>query len=293
MLMILFKYMIIALVFFIVLLAGHHLVNLTLNRKKNIDRRLTKALERRHSTKPANMIAKEEQRIKMISLLAGLAIGFFIAGVHPINGNNVIAAVLLGSLGFLWPKVYLILYQQKRLKQLEMQLPDLLELIVNSMKAGLSLGQSLEMAAQDSPKPMAEEITKVVRDHRLGLSAEEALERMWRRWPNSDFELFVTAAGVSLRTGSNLAEVSQGLIATIRERFRLKARVKTLTAQGKLSGWIVGLLPLVLVVGFIGLEPKMMNNFFSHPIGLLLVALCVVLEVLGAFFISKIAHIHI
>ncbi|MBN1596436.1 type II secretion system F family protein, partial [candidate division FCPU426 bacterium] len=181
--------------------------------------------------------------------------------------------------------------QQRRLHTMEIQLPDALELISNSLRAGLSVAQALEVAAKETPLPLGREFQEVVRDTRLGLSPEDALEKMCKRWRHQDVELFVVAAGVSLKTGGNLAEVAGRMVETIRERFRLRDRIATLTAQGKMSGWIVGLLPLALLLFLTLLDPDLMSGFFHHPLGMVLLGAGLVMELLGVYFIRKIVSI--
>ena len=95
-----------------------------------------------------------------------------------------------------------------------------------------------------------------------------------------------------MRTGGNLAEVSTRIVETVRERFRLKGRIASLTAQGVLSGWVVGLLPVVLLLGLSLLDPELMGGFFSHPLGMLMLAGGLLMELVGAFFIHKIVNIE-
>ncbi len=223
----------------------------------------------------------------------GLILGLLLSGLQWTKVETYVLSLLLGFLGLYLPGFWLQWLKKRRLKKMEAQLPDVLEMIMGGMKAGLSLVQALETTALEAPLPMARELQVVVRDCRLGLTPEDALEKMLARWPNPDWELFVIAGGVSLRTGANLPEVTERLIATIRERFRLRTRVETLTAQGRLSGWVVGLLPVFLAVGLTLFEPELMLPFFKHPLGLGLLGICVVLELLGAYFIHKVANIKL
>lgn len=195
--------------------------------------------------------------------------------------------------GFLFPLFILTIWQGRRFHALEIQLPDALELITNSLRAGLSLVQALEVVAQEALCPVSDEFGEVVRDCRLGLSPLEALEKMLKRWDNKDLELFVVAAGVSLRTGGNLAEVAGRQIETIRERFRLKGRIASLTAQGKMSGWVVGLLPLGLLIGLGFLDPELISNFCRHPLGMVMLGAGLVMEIIGAWIISRIVRIEV
>ncbi len=232
------------------------------------------------------------RRLAALTGIIGGLFGFVFSGGNPKDPVTYLTAVVLAVVGYLFPRILLLMLQRQRGQALEMQLPDALELISNSMRAGLSVVQALEVVAKEAAAPMFEEFGEVVRDCRLGLSPEDALEKMLKRWPHKDLELFVVASSVSLRTGGNLAEVAGRIIETVRERFRLKGRIDSLTAQGKMSGWVVGLLPVALLIGLTLLDPELMSVFFHHPLGITMLIGGLVMELLGAFFIRQIVNIE-
>lgn len=202
------------------------------------------------------------------------------------------AGIFLAALaGSLTPEGWRRWSESRRRRELERQLPGALELIANALRAGLSLPQSLETAAREIPLPLGGEFQRVVRDSQLGLPPEEALEQMLLRWPHRDLELFVVAAKICRRTGGNLAELSVRLAGTVRERFRLQGRIASLTAQGRLSGWVVGLMPPALFFGLFALDPDMMKTFLRHPLGAAVVGLGLVMEGLGVWFIRRVVAI--
>ncbi|NTV53223.1 MAG: hypothetical protein HGA76_09470 [Candidatus Firestonebacteria bacterium] len=172
-------------------------------------------------------------------------------------------------------------------------MPDALELIANSVRAGLSLVQALEVVSQDAPQPVSGEFSELLRDVRLGLAPEDALEKLSLRWKNPDLELFVIAAGVSRRTGGNLADVAGQIVETVRERVRLKGRIASLTAQGILSGWVVGLLPAGLLLAMSLLDPELIGGFMRHPLGMVMLGAGAVMELVGALVIKKIVNIDV
>jgi len=219
--------------------------------------------------------------------------GLLFSGFNLGETGSYFIIILGAGLGFLAPRVLRALLKKQRKAALEAELPDALELVANSLRAGLSLVQALEVASQESPRPISEELEEIIRGCRLGLAPVEALEKFLKRWPNPDLELFVVAASVSLRTGGNLAEVAGRIIETIRERVRLKGRIEALTSQGKLSGWVVGLLPLALLAGLSFLDPELMAGFFRHPLGYVILSAGLVMELIGAFFIGKITAIDV
>ena len=229
-------------------------------------------------------------RQKLLAV-AGACAGWLLAWDVP--GLAWLSALALGGLGYYVVPLRERWRRRRRQLTLRRQLPDALELIANSMRAGLSLVQALETAARELTPPLADEIEETLRDIRLGLSAEDALEKWLLRWRDPDLELFVIAATVSRRTGGNLPEVAARLVDTIRERQRLQGRIDALTAQGRLSGWVIGALPVVLLIGMSFLDPDMMGDFYRHPVGWALLAAAAVMEAVGAFVITRLVAIDV
>lgn len=212
------------------------------------------------------------------------------AGAGP--GALLLAAVG-GAAGLAAPRLWARVSATRRRRALETQLPDALELLANSLRAGLSLAQAVEVAAKELPFPIVREFRTVAQDMRLGLSPEDALEKAAVHWPNADLELFVVAAQVARRTGGNLAGTAAQIVATVRERFRLQGRITALTSQGILSGWVIGLLPVGLLVAMSLLDPAMMNGFLRHPLGWGMLGLGVLMELVGVLFIRRIVRIDV
>ena len=289
------KYSIIILIFISVYLAGLRLQSgwrgrwsALMARRKAVSMRSTSSLS------PAGGQSWDARRIYRWRLAGAALLG--LGGFLMVYASRAAPAAYLLVLaaaagGFCLPLFILKIWQARRFHALEIQLPDALELIANSLRAGLSLVQALEVTAQEGLRPISGEFGEAVRDCRLGLSPLEALGKMLKRWDNQDLELFVVAAGVCLRTGGNLAEVAGRQIETIRERFRLKGRIATLTAQGKMSGWVVGLLPLGLLIGLGFLDPELISGFCRHPLGMVMLGAGLVMELIGAWVISRIVRI--
>lgn len=233
--------------------------------------------------------AERVLRASLIAALGGAALGVLAGGGFSAGG--LLLAACGGAAGFAAPRLLLAARQRQRRRALDAQLPDALELIANSMRAGLSLVQALEVAARDAPQPAAGEFAAAVRDMRLGRAPEEALEKMSLRWTSPDLELFVVSAKVSRRTGGNLAEAAVRITGTVRERVRLKNRINALTAQGILSGWVVGLLPVGLLAAMSLLDPEMIGNFMRHPLGWAMLVGGAAMELAGALVIRKIVRI--
>lgn len=223
--------------------------------------------------------------------LLGGGLGLLLAWRDPMLGF--VLALGLGGAGYVLPSALRRWRLGRRRARLAGQLPDMLELISNSLRAGLSLFQALEAAVKEAPDPGGEVFGEAVKDIRLGLSPEDAFEKTLMKWPNPDLELFVVAATVCRRSGGNLAEITSRLVETLRERTRLQGRIDALTSQGRLSGWVIGLLPLGLLAAMSLLDPELVGNFIRHPLGWTLLAGGAVMELLGAWFIRRIIAIDV
>jgi len=225
------------------------------------------------------------------SQTGGMA-GLLLGGIILCFNNNYLAfflgTVTMSVLGATLPRYFFYLKSQYTLNNKQKQLRTSLEVIANALRAGLSLSQALVLVARETPQPLGEDFSKVVKNIRLGLSPIEALEKLLRSWPNPDLKLFVVAASICLRTGGNLAQVVDRIINTIHARVRLQGKLKTLTSQGKLSGWIVGLLPLGLLLILFWLDPPLIIDFVKHPLGIVMLIVALVMELLGILFIWKI-----
>ncbi|MCL5961229.1 MAG: type II secretion system F family protein [Chloroflexi bacterium] len=206
---------------------------------------------------------------------------------------------LLGAVaGFYLPKLYLKQRQRGRLKAFNNQLGDTIMLISNSLRSGYSLLQSLELVARESPDPIGDEFSRVVREVNLGLSPEEALAHLVARIDSEDLDLMVTAINVQHEVGGNLAQVLDSIASTIRERVRIKGEIKSLTAQQTLGGYVIAFLPVALGVILFLLNSRYMMQLFSFEklicMPVITLPICSgVLIILGFISIRKITQIEV
>ncbi len=197
------------------------------------------------------------------------------------------------ALGYFAPRLWVGRRIGGRLGAFNKQLADTITLISNSLRAGSSFLQSIELVSRESAAPMGEEMARVVREVNLGLSMEEALQNLVRRIRSEDVDLMVTAIGIQQQVGGNLAEILDTIAFTIRERIRIKGEIKTLTAQGRISGYMVAGLPIALGGVLNLINPAFMDPLFSTTIGRILIGLGVVLMTIGFFIIRKITDIRV
>ncbi len=198
--------------------------------------------------------------------------------------------VLVGLLG---PRLYVGFKQGQRLKTFNAQIGDGLNLIVNSLRAGYSTMQAMEVISKEMPQPIAKEFGRVVLELQLGLSFDDAMLNMLRRVPSADMDLVVTAMNVQREVGGNLAEVLDSISFTIRERVRIKGEIGVLTAQGRITGYVITGIPFFLGVFIYTINPDYMGPMIEEPCGWGMLGASVVLIALGYFVINKIVSIEI
>lgn len=195
--------------------------------------------------------------------------------------------------GYFLPRIYVGRRIGGRLGAFNKQLPDTITLLSNSLRAGSSFLQSIELVSRETPAPMGEEMGRVVREVNLGLGMEEALHNTVRRIKSEDLDLMVTAISIQQQVGGNLAEILDTIAFTIRERVRIKGEVNTLTAQGRYSGYLVAFLPIAIAFMINLISPSFMEPLFKQTIGQILLAVGGVMMVIGFFAIQKITDIKV
>lgn len=210
-----------------------------------------------------------------------------------ITSSNVILAFVLYLMGILLPPILLNIARQKRLKKFNLLLGESLSIMANALRAGFSFMQCLEMVSREMPNPLAKEFARTYREMNLGTPTEQALQNMVKRVASDDLDLLVTAVLIQRQVGGNLAEVLDNISNTIRERIRIQGEIKTLTAQGRLTGIIIGLLPVALLLLLLIVNPTYMEPLISSKVGWALLATGVINECIGLIIINKIISIDV
>lgn len=181
--------------------------------------------------------------------------------------KNIYAGIVIGFLGYILPNMWLNRKISKRRKQFEDQMLDTLVMLSNSMKAGYSFLQGLDLISKECPPPTSIEFKRIVRESSLGIDLERSLGSLNDRMDSEDFDLVVTVIMIQRQIGGNLSEILDSIADTIRERIRIKGEINTLTAQARLSGIIVALLPVGIFLMFWLMRPDLMKNFFTFREG--------------------------
>jgi tight adherence protein B len=198
------------------------------------------------------------------------------------------------------PRFWLGRRKGGRLGAFNKQLPDTITLIANALRAGSSFLQAIELVVREARPPVTTEFGRVIREVNLGLPFDQALENMVRRVRSDDLELMATAISIQHQVGGNLAEILDSIAYTIRERVRIKGEIRTLTAQQRLSGYVVAGLPIGLAAFLFVAAPGFMEPMFANPPEILGLPAGVIILLIGGFmmflgfmFIRKIVDIEV
>lgn len=224
---------------------------------------------------------------------------FLLGTVFPaLQAPPILIAVF--GIGAYLPRLYLKRRAAKRLKEFNDQLPDTITLLANSLRAGSSFLQGLDLVKREAGGPMSEEFDRVVREMNLGQTLESALNNLVRRVASEDLELVVTAIAIQSQVGGNLANVLDAIAFTIRERIRIKGEINTLTAMGRYSGYVLLALPPALGGILFLISPSYMGamfetppEFMGLPLGIFLFAIGGLSMGMGYFFIRRIVNIKV
>ncbi len=202
-------------------------------------------------------------------------------------------ALLAFAGGALAGLLFLNIYIKRRQKAFTNQLGDMLTMVANALRAGFSFMQAFELIAREMDAPIGREVQKVVNEVNIGVDLETALDNMQRRVNSPDFELVVTAVVIQRQVGGNLAQILDTISETINERIRMRREVMSLTAQGRLSGIILTLLPIG-VGSFIGItNPNYIKILFEEPIGQVCITCAVIMDIIGYITIKWIVNIKV
>jgi tight adherence protein B len=221
----------------------------------------------------------------------------FIAGVLALFAAatimNPILAVIPALLATSLPILYVALLRRKRLRKINEQLPDTLDLLGRSLAVGHAFSEALNQVANEMPDPIAAEFRIVFEEQKLGLSTKAALDRLSERVPLTDLRLCITAMHIQRETGGNLAEILEKVAQTIRERFKLMEDFRTMTTSSRGSAWILCGLPVGIIFILTALNPEYMAVLLHDYRGHYVLAAAAVLQLLGVLTIKKILNIRV
>lgn len=243
-------------------------------------------------------LARADLKLKVSEYVALLIITSIGMGVLTwfIGGRSPISALLGVFFGVSLPRIYLRRQQSLRLRRFNEQLADMLNLMVNGLRAGFSTLQAMEAVSREMPEPISVEFRRVVQEVQIGLSMEHALDNLLRRIPSEDLDLLVTAMNVQRDVGGNLAEILDTISYTIRERVRIKGEIRVLTSQVVYSGRFLSMMPLLIALALWFMNRPYMMEFFNpetRVVGIIMLAFGLMMIAAGTVVMGKIANIEV
>ena len=246
----------------------------------------------------ARELARADLKLKPAEYISLIIIAGLLAALasYFIGGRSIIFTLIGGVVGTLVPRFYVRRQQSQRLIHFNEQLPDMLNLMVNGLRAGYSTMQAMEAVSKEMPTPISSEFRRVVQEMQLGIPMEDALNNLIRRIPSDDLDLTIAAVNVQREVGGNLAEILDIISYTIRERVRIKGEIRVLTTQVMYSGRFLALLPILIALVLYLLNRPYMMLFFdpdTRTVGIPALVFGALMVGAGAFTMNKIADIEV
>jgi tight adherence protein B len=208
-----------------------------------------------------------------------------------IVSHNLILAVIALVIGVVIPPYYVHRKQAKRVELFEQQLVDAIGIMSSCLKAGLTFQQALVSISTEMPEPISSEFGRVVKELKLGSTIETSLTKLSEKINSQNFMMIVSAILIQRQTGGNLSEILTNISGTIKERFKIKNEIKVLTATGRTSGMVVGLMPIFIILIFLLFNPSYVTIFFESNLGITMLVVAVAMEIIGYLVIRKIVNI--
>lgn len=241
-----------------------------------------------HALRSAGVQMDNEEYIVLViisTVFFGLAAGLILGHLLLIIPGAVI--------GYFIPRIWINIKRERRIRAFNDALPDMIMTIVGSLRAGYSFVQAMKTVAEESESPVREEVTIFLKETSYGITMQDALNNLKSRMSSKDLELMIQAILIQRQVGGNLSMVLEIIVKTIRERNEIDRHVRSLTAQGKLSGKVVGLLPVAIFVILSLINPEYMAPFFDGILGKVLLGAGVVMEIIGFIIMNKLAKIEV
>lgn len=246
-------------------------------------------------TKSAGFKAREfflfiDPRKLFVVNLAGMALVPLLVSI--VTGSALLGVPVLLMMA-LFPRALYAWMRKRRMRRFEEQLPDALMMLAGGMRAGIGLNAAMAQLVAEAPAPLGQEFTLLLREQRLGLQLEQSLSNLARRVPTQTTTLVVSAMRIATETGGGLAETLERTAHTVRSRLQMEGKIGALTAQGKLQAWVVGALPILLMLVLNKMEPEAMSYLWHDRIGWATLAVIGALEAMGIYVIRRIVAIDV
>ncbi len=239
-------------------------------------------------------LARADLKLTVAEFVAVIVMLVLSAGVVTyLWRQDVVITTAACLMAFFAPRAYVGIRRGRRLKAFNDQLGDTLNLLVNSVRAGYSILQAMRTVSEEMSPPISSEFGRVVQEVQLGISLEEALAHMLRRVPSDDLDMVITAMNIQREVGGNLAEILDSISLTIRERIRIKGEIRTLTAQSRVSGYMVAAVPIILAGIIYLMNPDFIAILFEHTCGHIMIGAAVLGIAAGFLVMRKVVDIDI
>jgi tight adherence protein B len=219
----------------------------------------------------------------------GAALGLF--GLVAFGGFFI--PLILAAFGAWLPLAYLKFRKRRRLSRFEEVFPEAVDMLGRAIRAGHPLSAGIQMVGQEMAEPVAGEFRTIFEEQRFGVPFPDALMGMVDRVDLVDVRIFVTAVLVQREVGGNLSEILDNISSTIRGRFKIRRQLRTYTAQGRMSGMVVGAMPIVVGLAFYGINPDYIRILFENPLGRMMLAFAITMQIFGYLWIRKVVNIEI
>ena len=218
--------------------------------------------------------------------------GFLLPFIYYLLMNSLTSTFLVMVVGIGLPPVYVDYAKNKRAKVFNLQLSQALLIISNSLRSGFTFRHALARVAQDLPDPISEEFKRVIREVNYGAKLDDSLSDLADRMNSEELKMINSAVSIQQKAGGNLAHVIEMVSITITDRINIKKTISTLTAQGRMSGMIIGLLPVFMLLVLMLVSPSYISIFFETKVGMIMLVVSGILELIGFMFIKKIVDIE-
>lgn len=275
------------------------------SQKKNFQQEARKLLKERKNEEPFINSVPMLTQLPLLFIQAGMTVSVkqwciltAVFGVVAMVGTYVVSANVLYAVAALFGAVmmrYWLVLQKRnsRVKQFEANLAQSLDVLSRSLRAGHPLPMGMQMVSKEMPAPIGTEFGQVFHEQQMGLPIEESLKDMATRVPLMDLRFFVLTVLIHRQTGGDLSEVLDNLSGVIRDRFKVLGQVKALTAEGRLSGWVLGVLPFFVFFIIQFINPGYTRILFEHELGIKMVYTALTFEIMGVLLIKKIVDIKV
>jgi len=226
----------------------------------------------------------------LVLIIGSTALWFVIISILLVS---VTKAIVLSSLWLGMTFFYIKHMADNRMKEFDDQLGDAIVMMNNALRAGFTFQQAMDTVSKELPDPMAGEFSRALREIQLGVPLEDALNAISKRMQSEDFDLLATAVIIQRQIGGNLSSILETIGTTIRDRVKLKREVKVLTTEGVFAGWIVGLLPVFVIMMVLYMNPHYFDGFLKQSFAKYIIGFCIISELIGGFCIKKIIELKV